>query len=476
VHEKHFIRDHETASTVTRRDFLQGISGAAAAGLFARKTSRDFDVRDYGATGDGVTLDTSAIQRAIDSAASSGANARVLLRGGRRYLTGALTLKGGIDLHLADDAQLIASTDPKDYLQDGPAILMAEQTVGLKVSGTGHIDGQAMKFMTAYSEADERWEPKSFRPRIFSLKACRNLEISGISFGHAPQWGLYMLGCEQVLIDRIRIQNLLDVPNSDGIDSDRCRHVEIRNCDIVCADDAIVIKTSEHLDSYGASAHIVVKDCRVTTRDAGLKIGTETFGDISDVIFERCKVVSSGRGPTITHRHGGDISNIEFRDIEVVAEHHAARWWGWGEAISLSVRPRVHGEKVGRLQDIRIRNLTAHAENSVRIDGSQDNLIEDVLLDHVDITIDRWTKYPGAMFDNRPTAHGDQGLEPHATPAYSIRNAKNVVLNDCKAHWGTNRQDYFSYALEAENVVGLEMKGFRGEAAHPERDRAIKIV
>jgi len=475
MNDKNAPRNCATLPGVSRRAFLKSVSGTAA-GFFVPMPSRDFDVRDYGATGDGVTLDTLAIQRTIDTAASYGANARVLLRGGGRYLTGALLLRGGIELHLADNAQLIASTDPKDYPQDDPAILMADHAVGLKISGTGHIDGQAMKFMTVYSEKDERWEPKSFRPRMFSLKACRNLEISGISFGHAPQWGLYLLGCEEVLIDGIRIQNLLDVPNSDGIDPDRCRHVEIRNCDIVCADDAIVIKTSEHLDAYGISEHVVVKDCRVTTRDAGLKIGTETFGDISNVVFERCKVISGGRGPTITHRHGGNISNIEFRDIEVVAEHHAARWWGWGEAISLSVRPRVEGEKVGHLRDVRIRNLTARAENSVRIDGSKDSLIEDVLLDHVDVTIDRWTKYPGAMFDNRPTMRGDPGLEPHATPAYSIRNAKNVVLNHCKANWGMNRQEYFSYALEAENVVNLKMKDFHGKAAHPERDRAIQIV
>ena len=68
-----------------------------------------------------------------------------------------------------------------------------------------------------------------------------------------------------------------------------------------------------------------------------------------------------------------------------------------------------------------------------------------------------------------------QGLEDFLTK-YPQSVAKNVVLNHCKANWGMNRQEYFSYALEAENVVNLKMKDFHGKAAHPERDRAIQIV
>lgn len=444
-------------------------------GIAVKQMQRDFDVMKFGATGDGATLDTDAIQKAADAAAAWGSGARVLLPGGNRFLTGALLLKGGIDFHLAGDAQLLASTNPGDYSPDRPAVLTADRAVGLKITGSGQIDGQAMKFMAAYSKLDERWEPLPFRPRMVSLVSCTDLEVSGISIRHAPQWGLHLLGCERVLIDGITIRNHMDVPNCDGIDPDHCRDMEIRNCDIECADDAIVVKTSEQTIDYGPSKNIVVKDCRVKSRDSGLKIGTETFGDISSVRFERCKVLSAGRGPTITHRHGGEIHDIEFSDIEVVAEHHAARWWGWGEAISLTAWPRAAGEKVGRLYDIRIRNVTGRAENSVRVNGTKDNPIQDVLLDHVDMTIDRWTSYPGGVFDNRPEAPGRQGLEPHATPVYSLRNAERVVVRDCNARWGANIQPYFGCALEAENVQSLGISRFSGEAAHPERDEAIVL-
>ena len=429
----------------------------------------DFDVRKFGAVGNGTTVDTAAIQRAIDAAAQHG-SARVLLPGGKRFLSGALILKSGIDFHLADDALLLANPDAADYgTQDG--LLNAEPSTNIKISGTGSIDGQAMKFVTTYSETDERWEPMKYRPRMFSLRRVKGLEITGITFGHSPNWGLHMIGCEHVLIDGIKIRNYMDVPNCDGIDPDHCRDVEIKNCDIVCADDGIVIKTSSQPEDYGPSHNITVRDCVVTSRDSGIKIGTETFGDISKILFERCNILSGGRGPTITHRQPGNIEDIEFRDIQVNAEHHAARWWGWGEAISITAWPRTSEGSVGYLRNIRLRNITGRAENSVRIDGQKDQPIKDVLLDNVDITIDKWTRYPGGRFDNRPVKPGVEGLEAHNTPVFSLRNAENVTLNNCKARWGVNRQEYFSNALQAENVRNLKMENFQGEAANPSLKR-----
>jgi len=98
--------------------------------------------------------------------------------------------------------------------------------------------------------------------------------------------------------------------------------------------------------------------------------------------------------------------------------------------------------------------------------------ISDVLFDHVSLEFGRWTKYPGEVFDNRPTsAYPD--LEPHKTPAYSLRNADNVSLINCSVKWGTNIPDYFTNAIESESVTGLKLSNFSGKAAHPGRDEAI---
>jgi hypothetical protein len=464
----------------TRREFVLRAMGAEiASAIFTRRTFAgqharvDYDIRAFGAVGDGATPSTASIQRAIDTAADRGGG-RIIIPSGGKFLTGALMLRSGIELHLDGDAQLLANPDPADY-GTLPGILNADGAVALRISGTGNIDGQAMKFVTAYSETDMRWEPKPFRPRMFSLLRCKDLEITGISFGHSPNWGLHMLGCERVLVDGVRIRNYMDVPNCDGIDPDHCRDVEIRNCDIASADDGIVIKTSQQTEDFGPTRNIVVKDCVVTSRDSGIKIGTETFNDISKVLFERCKIVASGRGPTITHRQPGNIEDIEFRDIELTTEHHAARWWGWGEAASITAWPRTTDGKVGSLRNIRLRNIKGRAENSFRIDGQKGQPVEDVLLENVDITIDKWTEWPGGRFDNRPTPPTMEGLEPHGTPVYSIRNAKNVTVRNCVAGWGQQRQDYFTHTLQAENVQGLVLEHFTGQAAHPATQKAIDI-
>jgi len=461
----------------TRRSFV--FSSLSIAGLnwmpsFAQSiSSPEINVRSLGAVGDGITLATSPIQQAIDRVSAAGGG-RVIVPGGNRFLIGALMLKSNVDFHLADDAVLLASPDPAHYtFKRNSGIINADGASNLRITGTGHVDGQGMKFMGDYSPVYERWEPLSFRPRMFHLIACTGLEISGISFGHSPEWGLHTLGCEHVLVDGIRIRNYLDVPNCDGMDPDRCRDMEIKNCDLVCADDGIVIKTSEQIaEDFGVAHNISVRDCSVTCRDSGIKIGTETFGDISKILFERCRIVSGGRGPTITHRQPGNIEDVEFRDIDFLAQHHAARWWGWGEAASVTVWPRTQNGKTGSLSNIRFTNVRGVAENSFRIDAHPEMPVKNVLLEDCSVEIDRWTQYPGGMFDNRPTRTDDpmqepHGLEKHDTPAYFLRNVQGAVLRNCNASWGLHHSDSFSYALEARNVSGLRLETFKGKAARP---------
>lgn len=452
--------------TLTRRTLLAvATAGLLLAAPSRAAESRMFDVHDHGAKGDGATPDTAAIQRAIDAAAAAGQGARVLLRAGKKYLTGPLTLKGGIDFHLQGDAVLLVSVRAEDYPDPLAGLLHAKDADGLTISGTGTIDGRSPEFMESYDAVGEWWVPKSFRPRLVVLENCADLRIRDITLRRAPSWTVHLVGCRKVLVDHVKIFNQMDVPNCDGIDPDHCQDVEIRDCHIVCGDDAIVIKATERFPQYGPSRNIWVHDCVLETQDSGLKIGTETVQDIHDILFERCEIKQGCRGLTIQLRDQGNVYNILFRDIRFTARYFSAPWWGRGEAISFTAIPRTPETKLGRIYNVKVENVRGRAENSIRIDGHARGHVSDILLEKVDVTFERWTRYPGGVFDNRPSKVATE-IEPHLTAGISIRRAERVILRDCTVHWGKELPAYFSHAIHAEDVPGLVRERFTGKAAH----------
>lgn len=466
---------------------------------------------DYGAAGDGARLDTVAIQRAIDEAAASaasGSRAQVLLRGKRKYLVGAMQLKGGIDFHLADDAEILVSTNPADYgvapgargrgATSGPAttqaargarggrrggggagggssggILTALNAHGLRISGTGTINGRSPEFMEGYDAENEWWRPKPFRPRLLQITGCNDFQISNVTLSQAPSWTLHLVGCQHALVDRIKILNQLDVPNCDGIDPDHCQDVEIRGCHITCGDDAIVIKTTRAAAQYGPSTRIHVKDCIIETQDSGLKIGTETTADIHGIVFERCEIRKGCRGLCIQLRDEGNVFDVEFRDIKFTSQYFSAPWWGRGEGISFTSFPRSAETNVGTIRDIRVKNVTGVAENSIRVNGTADVPVRNVTLEKVSITLGRWTKYPGGVFDNRPPEADN--IETHANPAIHLRHARDILIKDCRVGWKGDLPEYFTHAVQGENVSGVKLENFKGESAHPQKYPAVSL-
>jgi hypothetical protein len=402
-------------------------------------------------------------------------------------LIGTIELKGAIDFHLADDAQLLISTRREDYrgglagsadaatmASAAGGVIVATGVPGLKISGTGTLQGRAREFMKSYDTPNEWWLPNDFRPKMFVLTKCKDLEVRDITFAEAPNWGLHMLGCDGVLVDNVKVRNLLDVPNCDGIDPDHSRNVEIKNCDLVCGDDGMVIKCSRQTVDYGECSNIHVHDCVIETQDAGLKIGTETTSDIHDIRFERCQIKTSSRGLCIQLRDEGNIYNIDYRDIAFTSRYYSDPWWGRGEAISFTAIPRNAASKPGSLHHITVTNVTGHAENSVRVRGSEQSRVHDVTFDRVSVTLDRTTRYKGELYDNRPTTAAE-AIEPHDTPGFSIEHADHVTLRDCKVAWGANVPESFTYAVEAKDTTALKIEGLSGGPAHTALGKAVSI-
>jgi hypothetical protein len=208
-----------------------------------------------------------------------------------------------------------------------------------------------------------------------------------------------------------------------------------------------------------------------------VKIGTETTQDVHDIRFERCEIRSSSRGLCIQARDEGSVYNIDFRDIKFVSRYHSDPWWGRGEAISLTAIPRGPQSKIGTIHDVRIQNVSGRAENSVRVQGSKESRIRGVTLENVAVTLDRWTQYPGGLFDNRPTT-AYPGIEQHGNPGFSIRYADNVVLKHCERQVGRQAPGLLHARIGSRVRDRVGTHGFRrrGRASGAGRGRGGAVA
>jgi hypothetical protein len=163
---------------------------------------------------------------------------------------------------------------------------------------------------------------------------------------------------------------------------------------------------------------------------------------------------------------------VFVHDVTFSTRFHSPPWWGRGEAFSITAIPRTQETKIGRVRDVHMKNIHGRAENSGRVQGSTWSRPRNIHLENIALTLDRWTKYPGGMFDNRPTKVVAD-IEPHGTPGFSIRQADKVTLDRCRVAWGKHLPDYFTHAVEVEDATQVTLRKFRGDAAHPDRYKAI---
>jgi polygalacturonase len=203
---------------------------------------------DFGAAGDGITLDTAALQATINACAERGGGTVYIPAG--RYLTGTLFFHDNITLHLEAGATLLGVQDPTEY----PITLNRWQGVeqmthtslmagfGLKniaITGRGTIDGQGDYWWRRHREKTLTYP----RPRLISFTNCTNVLIEGITLTNSPAWTVNPVCCKNVNVRGITIINPPDSPNTDGINPDSCRYVRISDCHISVGDDCITIKS-----------------------------------------------------------------------------------------------------------------------------------------------------------------------------------------------------------------------------------------
>jgi polygalacturonase len=447
------------------------------------ETTGVFNVLDYGAKGDGTNNDTAAIQKAIDVCANQGGG-QVLLPSGKSFITGSLTLRSGIDFHVANGATLKGVPNWRDYGIPG-ALLFAKDAKGLTISGNGVIDGndRAVWQFLADEEAGgdvnkSNWWPHAFtgdywpfdkkpgepqkrggRPMMMKLVGCDRVRLSDFTLQNASSWTVHLVGCTDVAIDSISIHNAWDVPNNDGIDIDHCRDVRINNCFIEAADDGIVIKNTPNFASYGGSERITVTGCVLASRSSALKIDEAyTLPGAQDIVFADCIVAHSNRGLVIQSRDEGSIENVLFANITVETSFSPHKWWGAAEPIHISHFPRTPQTKLGHVRNIRFSNILCCGESGIFMHGWTNRPLEDIVLDNVRVEIAKTSDEPGGFYDLRPQGVF-KGIFENKLAGIYARNINGLSIRQTKVVWGQPLDNSYGKGFDRDNIENLELDG-----------------
>jgi polygalacturonase len=376
------------------------IAGAANAA-----ESKVFDVREFGAKGDGVILDTESIQKALDQCGEAGGGTVRFPPG--VYLSRPLTLRDKTTLRLDEGATLAASTNhahfmkvPGDWLKatrggDFIPLLSGKDLTDLTISGKGTIDGNGAVWWEEAEKARQRVSGYTLpRPNLFTLNRCKNVRLSGIRLINAPKFHFVPTECEDVVVDGVTVLAPEGAANTDGIDPSNCRNVTITRCHIDVGDDNVAIKSGRKVEGreFGCE-NITITDC-VFLHGHGMSIGSETVGGVRNVVVKNCRFDGTENGIRIKSRRerGGVVDGLFCSDITMTNVHPAISIAAYYQNSSQAVFPRDDvaqpvTETTPVFRNIHISNLTAAlARSAGLIVGLPESLVTNVVLENVHIT------------------------------------------------------------------------------------------
>lgn len=402
----------------------------------AAAADRVIDVTKAGAVGDGKTLNTERIQSAINELASKGGGTLVIPRG--VFLSGAIFLKPGVNLHLDAGAVIKGSTDRTDYPKmntriEGhfeewlPALINADKVEHLRISGSGTLDGNGAPFWEDFW-ARRKANPATTnldvqRPRLALIQNSNDVQISGITFKDSGFWNLHLYRCKNVVVERVRfeVQSGARAPSSDGIDIDSCQHVTVRGCTFRVDDDAVCLKGSKGpfaLDDRESPPveHIHVIDCTFERGHGVVTIGSEAT-IVRDVVVEKSRVIGPIALVRLKLRPDTPqlYEDIHYRDITLDSTGVILEVRPWQQFFDLKGQPPPKSI----LRNVTLSNIKGTYGSFGEIQGNPgQTTISDIKLENIDVQLKdenlksvavknlrlRNVKVNGKAFTLKPTA------------------------------------------------------------------------
>ena len=316
-----------------------------------------FDVREYGAIGDGKTLNSTAVQQAVDACAQAGGGVVRFDEG--NYVLGTVFLKSNVRVEITKSAEVwgapsfydFAPEEKYDYplYQDSShsnfhcSLFVALDCENVTITGEGRID------MRSVWDLDNVRGIKCRGPKCITLTRCKNVEVSGLTIDNVTDLAVYFTACENVDIFGLKMRVYID-----GISPDNSKNVRIHSCDIETGDDGIVFKSSYNLNRLDVCKDIHVWNCRVKSRCNAIKFGTETNGGFENILIEDVKIRETRiTGIVIESVDGAVIDGITIRNVEMKNVN---------APIFIHVGKRMRGPEgrdIGRIRNITLENITA---------------------------------------------------------------------------------------------------------------------
>ncbi len=391
-----------------------------------------YNIVDYGAVGDGKTLNTACIQGAIDDCCKNGGG-RVFIPVGK-FVSGTIWLKDNVELHLEHGAILKASTDMNDYNAEdaypqnygvpqegwtGKHFIIANEVRNVAITGTGIIDGSGDYFfgeprldyswMTGYGWRDGFAAGKIMRPgQMVCFIESERILIENITFQNSPCWNCFVYGCEYVNISGVKIFNSRTSAQTDGIDIDCSCHVVVSNCNINTGDDCITVRCdSKHLKRYKRCEYITVSNCIFRSQACGMRFGVGR-GEICHVLVRGIIVVDTGYAFLFQTKYGslckGFLDDISVSDVSCDDVSSAFRM----------IAP------TGSITRTSISNVRSNCIANVRIVASGDGLIKDISVRNVDLYLK--PEPDDVIFD-------EKRFDARGREVVCVENTENVVLD-----------------------------------------------